>query len=121
MNEFKLIVAGGRDFRNKEALKTALETVAEYDLTNYLVSIVSGMARGADALGYQFAIDNSVAVYQFPAKWDIHGKAAGMIRNEEMGKFADGALIFWDGQSKGTKHMIKTMRALNKPIWQYDY
>ena len=38
--------------------------------------------------------------------WDLYGKKAGYMRNEEMAKVADGAIIFWDGESKGTKHMI---------------
>jgi hypothetical protein len=38
--------------------------------------------------------------------WDIFGKSAGYKRNEEMAKVADACVIFWDGKSKGTKHMI---------------
>ena len=38
--------------------------------------------------------------------WDIYGKKAGYMRNEEMAKVADALVVFWDGKSKGTKHMI---------------
>lgn len=31
---------------------------------------------------------------------------AGFKRNEEMADHADAAIIFWDGKSKGTQHMI---------------
>jgi hypothetical protein len=41
-----------------------------------------------------------------PANWDEFGKSAGYIRNAEMAKYADACVIFWDGISKGTKHMI---------------
>lgn len=34
-----------------------------------------------------------------------------------MGDYADCAIIFWDGQSKGTQHMINYLNKLNKPYW----
>lgn len=40
------------------------------------------------------------------ADWDIYGKSAGYIRNAEMAKYADACVVFWDGKSRGTKHMI---------------
>ena len=42
----------------------------------------------------------------FPADWDKYGKAAGYKRNEEMARNADALIAFWDGKSRGTKHMI---------------
>ena len=38
-----------------------------------------------------------------------------------MGEYADAAIIFWDGKSKGTAHMIKTMKRLKKPYYVFDY
>ena len=46
------------------------------------------------------------SVKEFPAQWNEFGKRAGYIRNEEMAKYADACVAFWDGESKGTKHMI---------------
>jgi hypothetical protein len=34
-------------------------------------------------------------------------KSAGLKRNIEMAAFADILIAFWDGESKGTKHMIE--------------
>lgn len=116
MKELKLIVAGGRDFNDYGNVYQALQALANGLYKDYAISIVSGMARGADALGYRFAIENQVQVYTFPADWDKHGKRAGFMRNTQMGVFADVLLAFWDGKSKGTKHMIDRMHALNKPV-----
>lgn len=116
MKEFKLIVAGGRDFNDAEHLSRVLFAMADVEFADYAVSIVSGMARGADALGYQFAKTNHVKAYEFPAHWDKYGKRAGFMRNAEMGKMADGLLAFWDGKSRGTNHMINFMKSLNKPV-----
>jgi hypothetical protein len=79
------------------------------------------MARGADARGYMFANRNKVKVYEYPAHWDRYGKKAGYMRNTQMGSFADGLLAFWDGDSKGTGHMISYMKQLNKPVYIVEY
>lgn len=114
--EFKLIVAGGRSFDNYRLLYNEVVKLATTEYADRAVSIVSGMARGADKLGHQFALTENVKVYEFPADWETHGKAAGFIRNLDMADFADGLLAFWDGQSRGTQHMFEAMRNRRKPV-----
>ena len=121
MTEFKLIVAGGRDFADYEKLSRVLFTLAEVDYADKEISIVSGMARGADALGTRFAKEHGVTLHEFPANWNKYGKSAGYRRNEEMGNFADGLLAFWNKSSKGTEHMIEFMRAKGKPVHVITY
>ena len=117
MKEFKLIIAGGRDFTDSKKMHAAIDQLANHgELKEYAVSIVTGMARGADMLGREFALAFNVKRYEFPADWNQYGKRAGFIRNKQMGDFADGLLAFWDGESRGTAHMIETMRALEKPV-----
>lgn len=118
--EYKLIVAGGRDFDDYELLAATLMQVAEEAGDTYDISIVTGMAEGADTLAFQFASLNGVRKYEFPADWS-RGKGAGFIRNQRMAEFADGLLAFWDGQSKGTAHMIKTMQQLGKRVHVVNY
>ena len=104
MKEFKLIIAGGRDFTDTKLLSGVIDQLVNRgELKDYAVSIVTGMARGADMLAH------------FPADWNQYGKRAGFIRNKQMGDFADGLLAFWDGQSRGTKQMIEYMQSLGKP------
>ncbi len=120
MNEFKLIIAGGRDFDDYELLVRVMYSMQDTDFADKEVSIVSGMAKGADSLGYMFAHKHDVKVYEFNANWNQYGKSAGYKRNTEMGKFADGLLAFYSG-SKGTGHMIKYMHSLNKPVTVIPY
>ncbi len=54
MEEFKLIVAGGRDFNDYRLLSKTLNELANDEYADKSISIVSGMARGADALGHHF-------------------------------------------------------------------
>ena len=101
---FKLIVAGTRTFNNKPL---AFHKIAHLTSKQTDVEIVCGEARGADTLGKLYANNNLLKLTSFPAEWDRYGKAAGYIRNDAMAKYADGLLVFWDGKSRGTMHMIK--------------
>ena len=106
--ELRIVVAGSRNFDNYELLANVLKSYLEDNTLP--VTIVSGTARGADTLGEQFARFNGYNVVRFPANWNTFGRRAGYIRNAEMAKYATeekGVLFaFWDGISRGTKHMI---------------
>ena len=121
MNEFKLIIAGGRDFNDAALLERVLIAMSDTEYADKAISIVSGMARGADVLGYAFAKAHSIKCYEFYANWDMYGKSAGHRRNEQMGRFSDGLLAFHDGVSRGTAGMISFMRTLNKPVTVIRY
>lgn len=103
----KVIVAGSRTFTNYNLVKETLDALSEiYDD----IEIVSGTARGADKFGEQWAKENNKLIHEFKPDWDRLGKSAGYKRNEDMAKFADASICFWDGVSKGTKHMIDLSR-----------
>lgn len=109
----KVIIAGSRNFYDYNKVEDA---VVSYFMSHGIlkedVEIISGGARGADKLGERLAISYGLQLSLFPAKWDIYGKAAGMIRNKEMADYAikdsEKAILFafWDGESRGTKGMI---------------
>ena len=116
IRELRIIVAGSRDFKDysllRETLMDYLDFMDDKDVVDNpsQVKFISGTAKGADTLGEQFAYTYEYEVIRFPAAWDIYGKSAGYRRNAEMAKYASEAygvlFAFWDGQSKGTKHMI---------------
>lgn len=99
----KVIIAGGRTFNDYELLHQKCDQTLRLQSE---IEIVSGTAYGADTLGEKYAKEKGYPIIQFPADWEKYGKGAGYIRNEEMAKYADGLIAFWDGESKGTKHMI---------------
>lgn len=70
------------------------------------LEVVSGTAKGADQMGEFWAEEHGVLVTTFPADWDRFGRSAGYRRNEDMAKYSDVLVAFWDGHSRGTKHMI---------------
>ena len=116
MKELRVIIAGSRDFDDFQKLMNSCNDILSKitDQHNNLdtIRIISGTARGADWLGEQYAKNAGYEVSRFSADWDGLGKRAGYVRNAEMAKYAmaDGnygiLIAFWDGKSKGTKHMI---------------
>lgn len=110
----KIIVAGGRDVADYNIVRQAVIDSGYWKLYGKSIEVVCGMARGVDLLGYEFAKRNGLKVHEFRPDWDGLGKAAGHIRNAEMGAFAkahEGRLLaVWDGSSKGTAGMVAWAR-----------
>jgi predicted Rossmann fold nucleotide-binding protein DprA/Smf involved in DNA uptake len=128
----KLIIAGSRDlFLTDMEISKAVSAfimanpIPVYTVITppapYLTEIVSGKARGIDQLGEAWARARDIPIAPFPADWKKHKKAAGPIRNREMAAYADGALVLWDGKSRGSKNMYETMRGLGKPALCITY
>lgn len=122
--QIKIIIAGTRTFSDYTFLCNIIYTT----LNKYVYSkgfnkerivILCGKAQGADTLGEKYAKEHGISIKYFPADWNTYGKSAGYIRNKQMAEYASsekgyGALIaFWDGKSKGTKHMINLAKEHN--------
>jgi hypothetical protein len=103
----RLIIAGGRDFTDYSKCKYVLDHLLQ-DIPKNTgdIIVLCGEAKGADTLGEQYAQQYLDGVEYYPAEWELHGKAAGYIRNKQMAEAATHLVAFWDGKSKGTKHMI---------------
>ena len=82
--DFRVIIAGGRDFNDYALLKTKCDNILAEKTATHRIVIVSGAARGADSLGEQYARENGYAIDSRPADWNAHGKSAGFIRNVQM-------------------------------------
>lgn len=122
MEDYKLIIAGGRDFSDYDLLKSNLDSILEkLSENNINLIIICGMAKGADMCGWNWARDNNIPILEYPANWKLHGKAAGPIRNQEMAQVANGLIAFWNGTSRGTAHMINTMKDLRKDVCIIKY
>ena len=104
---FKLIVAGGRDFKDYGLLRKSID---DYIVSRELLdmTIISGGAIGADQLGEKYAESHGCDLELFIPDWTV-GKQGGAIRNAEMAKHADGLIAFYNG-SNGTANMIQTAR-----------
>lgn len=113
MEQFNVIIAGGRDFADYRLLAQKCDFFFQNKLPT---AIISGLAKGADLLGKQYAEVRGIPVLEFPAQWDKYGKRAGMLRNQEMLEAADAVVAFWDGQSNGTQNMIEIAKKAGVPV-----
>lgn len=110
----RTIIVGSRTILD---VKKVYRAVADSDFN--VTEVVSGCAKGVDLLGEEFAINMGIPIKKFPADWDNYGKSAGYIRNLAMAEYADALVAIWDGESKGTKHMIDIATKLGLKVYVY--
>lgn len=108
----RVLVCGGRDFKDKAKIRAAIEAVDPRPTV-----IIHGAAKGADSLAGEVAVELGIPVEPFPADWAKYGRSAGSIRNKEMldvGK-PDMVLAFPTPSSKGTWDMVRRSNAAKVP------
>lgn len=106
----KVLVCGGRDYDNKELVNDVLLQVYR-DMC--FTTIVQGGARGADRLAKDWAILNGIPVEEYKPDWATFGKAAGIVRNQEMLDESEAQVVVAFPGGNGTFDMMR--RAQQKP------
>ena len=95
-------------------------SITDFDLSPYISAevdtIISGGANGIDSLAEQYADSHRLSKYILRPRYDLYGRAAPIIRNEQMVEMADAVLVVWDGKSKGTQYTLKYAEKINKPL-----
>ena len=80
-------------------------------------TVISGGAQGPDTIAETRAIERGLAFTLFPAEWKKYGKGAGFKRNKDIARYADECLVFWDGESSGTKNFIRHAFDMRRPLY----
>ena len=116
-----VLICGSRGFSDYKLFERTL--VQHLPPHTYLMS---GGATGADSMAEHFAEQYHIPMRVFPAQWDkykVDGRRnpAGMIRNKEMLVHAGMVIAFWDGQSKGTKDMMRISKAKGLEVIVINY
>lgn len=103
----KLLIVGSR-------------SIEDFNLAEYVPSetdmIISGGAKGVDSLAEQYADQHRISKLILRPRYDLYGKAAPIIRNQQMVDLADAILIIWDGQSRGTRATERYARKMQKQV-----
>lgn len=100
-----VLVCGSRDWPFPGIIEEELEKLPKKTI------IMHGKARGADKMADEIAKRLGFKVKAYPADWKRYGKAAGIIRNNEMlDEEPDKVLAFQLDESRGTQHTINEAR-----------
>lgn len=110
----RILVCGGRDFADVEAVNRALDAVLAKHPD---MIVIHGAARGADTLAARWAAANDVRCEAYPADWSRHGRAAGPLRNQAMLDTGVSGCVAFPG-GRGTADMVKRCRMAGVPVWQ---
>lgn len=119
MKLIRLLVCGGRDYADQNAVFRILDRVhAEIGIA----VLIHGAARGADTLAGEWAVARGVTPLPFPAVWRLPSGvriySAGPARNARM--LAEGkpdACVAFPGGT-GTADMVRKCRAVGVKVWQ---
>ena len=103
----KLAIVGSRGLTSPDI---------EGNIPDGVTEIVSGGAVGIDTAAREYALSHGIIFDEFLPDYGKYGRRAPLIRNLEIAKYADAALIFWDGASRGTKHAMECFLSLEKPF-----
>jgi hypothetical protein len=124
----KAIVCGGRDYRNRDRLFRVLDAAAERLGVD---AIVEGGQRskdpetderfGADWLAKSWAIQRGLQCDTYYAAWDLHGKAAGPMRNAEMLAKSDAELVIAFPGGAGTADMVRRAEQAGVEVKRIDW
>jgi hypothetical protein len=113
-------VVGSRSFHDYDELKKILDSEIKHARLykpDRKVRIVSGGARGADTLARRYAYSREDVEYtEHRPDWKKYGRKAGIVRNFEVIKNSGRIIAFWNGKSKGTKHVITAARQIGKHV-----
>jgi len=102
----RVIIAGSRGIEDYAKVRDAVRR------SGFPISrVLSGMAKGVDTLALRYATENALPCDRFPAEWSKWGRSAGYKRNFQIAQNPDALIAVWDGQSRGTRHMIQVAKA----------
>ena len=108
----RTVVAGSRGITEYTVVAQAI-----LDSKFRITTVISGGAAGVDSLGERWAKERGIPVERHLPDWGKNGRAAGLMRNEEMVDCAEALIAVWDGASRGTKYSIDYARKRSIPVF----
>lgn len=112
MKDLRVIISGSGTFHDKEMLETVCDNLMNpYRKERNIILLVTESQVGnitkeyAEKKGYDYEV--------FKADWGRFPERAGYIRNEDLARNADAGIIFWDGESILTKHLLELIHEYN--------
>ena len=111
---FLILVTGGRDFEDRDAVYTALDKL---HAKHPNITVLHGGATGADALAQDWAASRERPCIGVPARWDEFGTAAGPRRNTILLHYLPHGVVAFAG-GDGTADMCAKAEAAGLKVWR---
>jgi hypothetical protein len=138
----RVLVCGSRNWTDQNMVFAVLDGLYAEATVGYLVTdlggftLMQGCARGADEIAAWWADNSPMHSHnerpddppfehlQFPADWNRHGRAAGLIRNQQMLDEGKPNLVVafkddfdWTLRRGGTEDMVRRAKAAGIPTY----
>jgi YspA, cpYpsA-related SLOG family len=109
---FRVLVCGGRDYRDRSCIFSVLDVV---HAVKPITELIHGAAPGADSLADEWA-RNKTVIRAFPAPWKTLGRRAGAIRNQKMLDEGKPQLVIAFPGGVGTADMARRAERANVSV-----
>jgi hypothetical protein len=109
----KALICGGRNYYARQTVFDALNALCP-DV------VIEGGANGADAFAAAWAKGTKTPLWTFPANWQVHGPAAGPMRNGSMLQHGQPDVVLAFEGGRGTESMTRKAEALGVLVVRPD-
>ena len=113
----RVLVCGGRDYRNPAKVRAVLSDLRKERGIDLLIH---GAASGADSAADAWARVVGVDQVHFPANWNGRGKAAGPYRNALMLQLMPPDLVVAFPGGRGTADMVARAEAMGIEVCEIE-
>ena len=103
-----VLICGSRSIRNLN--------ISRYIRPSSCGAIVCGGAVGVDSIAYSWAKQNGIETIVYKPNYEIYGRRAPLVRDEEMAEFCDVIICFWDGKSRGSKYTCDYGKKIGRKV-----
>lgn len=113
MDPYLVVVTGDRNWSDREAVRREFSKLPPNTV------IIHGNCRGLDTIAGEVALEFGFSVDPHPANWDLYGKSAGPIRNQEMLDLKPKKVLAFHpclSTSKGTKDCVREAMRRDIPV-----
>lgn len=116
----RVLVCGGRDYLDEARVFAELDSIGP----TYVMeggqrtrdAETGEIVGGADFFAYRWASARDVAGCTYDADWNVHGRAAGPIRNQRMLDEGKPDLVVAFPGGVGTADMVRRARKAGVPV-----
>jgi hypothetical protein len=115
----RVLICGGRDYADFEAVQDDLERLLAVHGADLTV-IHGGCATGADKIADKWAKANGIPRQVFAADWLTHQNKAGPMRNQRMLDEGKPDLVIAFPGRRGTADMIRRTKAAGVRLIDYN-